>query len=126
LTRSTTGQNWLFLLTRLRYVITKGGVLPPQSARAGFRHQWLGNVQYRPFTADGPVHEAPGELRAVTLEDLIERAKRRPREVIPMARQCGLCGRPRARALRALLDNPSLRVFSRLVLDRATAEELLK
>jgi hypothetical protein len=50
------------------------------------------------------------------------------KEVILMARQCGLCERPpaRARALRALLSNPNLRVFSRLVLDQATATELLK
>jgi hypothetical protein len=61
------------------------------------------------------------------LEDLVERAKDRSKEVILMARQCGLCERPpaRARALRALLSNPNLRVFSRLVLDQATAKELL-
>ena len=62
------------------------------------------------------------------LEDLVAQAKERSKEVILMARQCGLCERPpaRARALRALLSNPNLRVFSRLVLDQATAEELLK
>jgi hypothetical protein len=48
--------------------------------------------------------------------------------VILMVRQCGHCERPpaRARALRAPLKNPNLRVFSRLVLDQATATELLK
>jgi DNA-binding transcriptional regulator LsrR (DeoR family) len=100
-----------------------------QDLRALRRRGWLGNVQYRPFTASGPVHEAPDELRAVTvfeLADLVERAKDRSKEVILMARQCGLCPRPRAGALRALLSNPSLKVFTRLVLDRATAAELLK
>lgn len=102
-----------------------------QDVKALRRRGWLGNVQYRPFTANGPVHEAPDQLRAVTvfeLEDLVERAKDRSKEVILMARQCGLCERPpaRARALRALLSNPSLRVFSRLVLDQTTATELLK
>lgn len=90
---------------------------------------WLGNVQYRPFTADGPAPEEPDDLRAVTvfeLKDLVERAKHRDKEVILMARQCVHCRRPRAGALRALLRNPDLRVFSRLVLDRATATELLK
>jgi hypothetical protein len=45
-----------------------------------------------------------------------------------MARQCGLCERPpaRARAFPPLLSNPNLKVFSRLVLDQATATELLK
>jgi DNA-binding transcriptional regulator LsrR (DeoR family) len=90
---------------------------------------WLGNVQYRPFTADGPVKEAPKELRAVTvfeLEDLVDLAEKRPREVILMVRQCGLCGRARAGALRALLSNPNLKVFSTLVMDAATARDLLK
>jgi hypothetical protein len=93
------------------------------------RRGWLGNVQYRPFTAKGPVLEAPDELRAVTvfeLKDLVERARDRNKEVILMARQCGVCGRARVKALRALLLNPDLRVFSRLVLDRASAAELLK
>ena len=93
------------------------------------RRGWLGNVQYRPFTADGPVKEAPKELRAVTvfeLEDLVGLAEKRPREVILMVRQCGLCGRARAGALRALLSNPNLKVFSTLVMDAATARDLLK
>jgi len=102
-----------------------------QDVKALRRRGWLGNVQYRPFTADGPVHEAPEELRAVTvfeLEDLVKRAKDRNKEVILMARQCGLCPRAcaRARALRALVSQPELKVFSRLVLDKATATELLK
>jgi len=43
-----------------------------------------------------------------------------------MARQCGLCGHARVRALRALLSNADLGVFSRLVLDRFSAVALLK
>jgi hypothetical protein len=43
-----------------------------------------------------------------------------------MARQCGICGRSRAEALRPLLTNPQLKVFSTLVMDAATARELLK
>jgi hypothetical protein len=86
-------------------------------------------VQYRPFTADGPAPEDPDDLRAVTvfeLKDLVEQAKDRNKEVILMARQCFNCPRPRAGTLRALLNNPDLRVFSRLMLDQATAIELLK
>jgi hypothetical protein len=93
------------------------------------RRGWLGNVQYRPFTADGPVREEPDDLRAVTvfeLEDLVERAEKRSKEVILMSRQCARCPRPRVGALRALLKCDKLRVFTRLILDRATAVELLK
>ena len=73
-----------------------------QDVKALRRRGWLGNVQYRPFTSEGPVHEAPDQLRAVTvfeLEDLVERAKDRSKEVILMARQCAICGRSRAQAL---------------------------
>ena len=49
-----------------------------QDLEALRRRGWLGNVQYRPFTADGPVKETAQELRAVTvfeLEDLVRMAK---------------------------------------------------
>ena len=90
---------------------------------------WLANVQYRPFTANGPARERPRDLRAVTvfeLEDLVKLAEMRTKEVILMARQCAICGRTRAEALRPLLTNPTLKVFSTLILDAATARELLK
>jgi len=102
-----------------------------QDLEALRRRGWLGNVQYRPFTADGPVKEAAQELRAVTvfeLEDLVDMA--RPpsgKEVILIARQCGICkNRTHAKALRPLLTNPKLKVFSTLVMDAATARELLQ
>jgi DNA-binding transcriptional regulator LsrR (DeoR family) len=91
--------------------------------------KWVGNVQYRPYTAAGPVVERGKELRAVTLfelKDLVQAAGEKNRHVILMARQCGICGRSRAQALRPLLTNPALKVFSTLVLDAATARDLLK
>ena len=95
------------------------------------RRGWLGNVQYRPFTAAGPAQEEPDDLRAVTvfeLQDLAKRALDRDKEVILMSRQCARCRRrrPRVRALRALIESDQLCVFTRLILDRATADELLK
>ena len=100
-----------------------------QDLKALRRRGWVGNVQYRPFTAKGPAPEAPQDLRAVTvfeLKDLVDLVLKPDKEVILMARQCGICARAHAAALSALLSNPSLKVFSRLVLDRATATELLK
>jgi DNA-binding transcriptional regulator LsrR (DeoR family) len=90
---------------------------------------WVGHVQYRPYSVAGPMREKPGELRAVTLfelEDLVRMAGQKHRQVILMARQCASCGRTRAAALRPLLTNAGLRVFSTLVLDAATARELLE
>ncbi len=90
---------------------------------------WVGNVQYRPYSSKGPIKEAPTMLRAVTLFELHELkqlAERRRRHVILMARQCGICGRTRAFALKPVLTVPELRVFSRLVLDVATATDLIR
>jgi len=90
---------------------------------------WIGNVQYRPYSQTGPVKEKPSDLRAVTLfelEDLVRVAGQKNKHVILIARQCGICGRTRAEALQPLLTHPNLKVFSTLVLDAATARELLK
>lgn len=93
------------------------------------RRGLVGNVQYRPYTADGPVKEKPGHLRAVTLfelKDLVDRAQRDDRHVILIARQCARCNRTRARALEPLLKkNSKLKVFSDLIMDAATCQELL-
>jgi hypothetical protein len=89
----------------------------------------IGNVQYRPYTQQGPIQEKPGDLRAVTLfelEDLVRIAGQKHKQVILMARQCGICGRTRAQALEPLLTNPGLKVFSTLVMDAATARELME
>jgi hypothetical protein len=103
-----------------------------QSSRQGvgrvLPRECIGNVQYRPYTAKGPVEEKPGDLRAVTLyelEDLVRIAGQKNKHVILIARQCGICGRTRAQALRPLLTNPNLKVFSTLVMDAATAKVLL-
>jgi hypothetical protein len=67
-------------------------------------------------------------LRAVTLyepEDLARITGQKNKHVILIARQCGICRRTRAQTLRPLLTNPSLKVFSTLVMDAATAKELL-
>jgi DNA-binding transcriptional regulator LsrR (DeoR family) len=92
------------------------------------RRKCIGNVQYRPYTATGPMKEDPGELRAVTLyelDDLARIAGQKNKHVILIARQCGMCKRTRAEALRPLLTHPNLKVFSTLVMDAATAKELL-
>jgi len=90
---------------------------------------WVGNVQYRPYTLHGPVEEKPNDLRAVTLfelADLARIANQKHKHVVLIGRQCGQCQRTRAEALRPLLTEPTLKVFSTLVLDAATAVDLLK
>jgi hypothetical protein len=60
------------------------------------------------------------------LEDLVRIAGQGKKHVILIARQWGMRERTRAEALRPLLTNPNLKVFSTLVMDAATAKELLE
>ena len=109
----------------LRVFLKESGVEVAALCKRG----WLGNVQYRPFTAEGPIKEEKNDLRAVTLfelDDLVKMAARDDKRVILIARQCGRCGRTRASVLEPLLrENSNLRVFSDLVLDTETCRELL-
>ncbi len=90
---------------------------------------WIGNVQYRPYTQEGPAQEEDDDWRAVTLfeiPDFVAMAKSKEHHVVLIARQCARCGTTRAATLRPLLENPKLRVWSELVMDEATARDLLK
>ena len=92
------------------------------------RDKWVGNVQYRGYSDDGPVIDRAKDLRAVTafeLEELVGIASHRDKHVLLIAKQCGSCGRTKAHALRPLLKVPKLRVFTSLVLDDKTARELV-
>lgn len=88
--------------------------------------EWIGNVQYRPFTRRGFVIERDEE-RAVTLfqlDELCQLRKTPHRHVLLMVRPCGECGNTRAEALLPLMTE-SMRVFSQLVLDAECALDLL-
>lgn len=87
---------------------------------------WIGNVQYRPYGKIAPILEE--EWRAVTVFELdhyVEMARMRDKHVVLIGRQCGKCGMTRAEALRPLLTSPGLKVWSELVIDVATARDLL-
>lgn len=91
----------------------------------------VGDCQYRPFSRIAPIVEGPHDLRAVTLfelDELVQMSTQSDKEVILIARPCGLCppNRTRARALLPILTSDKLRVFSKLVMDSGTARELLQ
>ena len=87
----------------------------------------IGSVQYRPFDQKGPIQESSKQLRACTLYELKDFRERVSKglPVILIARSCGKCGLTRARALRPLLTNKDLKVWSHIVMDFSTARELL-
>lgn len=90
----------------------------------------VGNVQYRPYTSNGPYLETLRNMRPVTLlefEDFRELARQRDKYVVLAVRNSEH-GENRARALRPLLDlaNTHMRVFSHLIVDAETVKILLE
>ena len=88
---------------------------------------WVGDVQFRPYSADGPL-ENVCPVKAVTLfelDELVRLAKSGDKYVVVVAGPCGECGAPKTHALEPLLANDKLRLWSHLVTDAGTATELL-
>ncbi|HEX6813620.1 MAG TPA: hypothetical protein VF384_18520 [Planctomycetota bacterium] len=99
--------------------------LPPEDVNP----DWLGNVQYRPYSATGPVKEKRGQ-RAVTLfelDDFTKLASSRDKHVLLMVRSCSAtgCKVSKGRACLPLLAQPSLHVWSEVFLDFATARDVV-
>src|SRR5262245_60322485 len=89
--------------------------------------RWIGDVQYRPYSAKGPLL-LDTQVRAVTLfeiADLVELAARPDKHVVLVAGPCSVCRQPRADAVWPLIAEPSLRVWSTVVTDVETARALL-
>jgi len=91
---------------------------------------WVGDVQFRPYSADGPLPENVCPVRAVTLfelDELVRIAKDRAngKYVVLVAGPCGECGATKKFALRPLLANEQLRLWTHLIVDAKTAKELL-
>ena len=89
---------------------------------------WVGNCQFRPFDKAGPVAESAEPLRGVTLfelEDFVDMADREDKYVVLLARGCTMCDRPVVESLRPLFEQPSLKVWSHVVLDSVMATGLL-
>ncbi|MDR3233189.1 MAG: hypothetical protein LBT46_05935 [Planctomycetaceae bacterium] len=104
-------------------------LLPPDSLTKMRKAGWVGDVQFRPYTANGPLRDVC-PVRAVTLfelDELVAMAKDADngKYVVLVAGPCGECGETKQRALRPLLDNPKLRLWTHLITDTQTAKDLL-
>ena len=92
------------------------------------RQGWVGDVQYLPYSTKAPITVGSG-VRAVTLfelADLVAMVRSGDKHVVLIGGPCGDCAVSKTEALRPLLEEPSLRVWSHLVLDAGTAERLLE
>jgi len=100
---------------------------PAKGVRALVDAGWVGDVQWRPYSNEGPLTLDTG-TRPVTLfelEDLVDMAMTPNKHVILIAGPCAVCGNNRSAALTPLMQQRNLRVFNHLITDSATAEALL-
>jgi DNA-binding transcriptional regulator LsrR (DeoR family) len=89
---------------------------------------WIGDVQYRPYAAHGPITEDT-EIRAVTLlelDELREMANSGDKHVVVVAGPCATCAKTRSDAVRPLFEEPKLRLWSHFVMDMATGADLVE
>lgn len=91
------------------------------------RAGWVGDVLWRPYSAQGPIIEDIG-VRPVTmfeLSGLVRLAARADRHVYMVAGPCPKCSTFKTEALRPILGRPNLRICNHLVIDTDTAYSLL-
>jgi hypothetical protein len=90
---------------------------------------WIGDVQWRPYSATGAILEPKNMKRAVTLfeiEDFVRLANTAGKYVFLIAGPCYKCDKSKSKALLPLLAAKSLCAFNRLITDVPTAKGLLE
>ena len=114
------------LLVKFLTHLIEEGVLKADVLEQMYAAGWKGDVQFRPYTDTGPlIEECP--VRAVTLfelDEMVELARTDGKYVVLLAGPCGECGNPKVEALRPLVANPDLRLWTHLVTDVQTAQAL--
>jgi DNA-binding transcriptional regulator LsrR (DeoR family) len=116
------------LLKRYLHHLVEKGELSQKALEEMEGMGWVGDVQFRPYTAQGPMQDGC-PVRAVTLfepSDLVERVKIPGKYVVLLAGPCHECGHAKTTALVPLLRQPNLRLWTHLVTDLKTAHELVK
>jgi hypothetical protein len=100
---------------------------PENGIEALQQQGWIGDVQLRPYSARGPLAIQHGHIKPVTLFELDELAAHvaRGKYVVLLCSPCGRCYRSKAAAVMPLLEEPSLRVWSHLVIDYGTAYHVI-
>jgi hypothetical protein len=87
---------------------------------------WVGDVLFQPFSSTGAL--TPKSYQAValfTFDELAAFSRRPGKHVVVIGGPCGACGAPKTNALRPLLANENTRLWTRLIIDRDAAKELL-
>ncbi len=88
---------------------------------------WVGDVTYRPYGMNSPIATTEG-IRAVSLfelEDLVALAAKPNKHVVLVVAPCGICNKSKGEALRPLMSNRVLKLWSDVFMDLTTAQSLL-
>ena len=88
---------------------------------------WVGDVQFCPYSLDGPLHDIC-PVRAVTLfeiDELVKFSQQPGKYVVLTAGPCGECGTSKSEALIPLLKNDKLKLWTHLITDTRTAKEVM-
>jgi hypothetical protein len=88
---------------------------------------WVGEIQFRPYSATAPIL-TPRGLRAVTLfelSELVELAQTENKYIVLLSAPCFICEQTRVNALKPLLTQRKLAAWTHLVTDVKTARDLL-
>jgi len=112
----------------LRGFLDLAGEPTKKSLKALEGRGWVGDLMYQPYSAKGPLINVTVQIQPVSLfnlEGLRKMAKKRDKHVIVVAGPCTYCHATKTTAVRPLLENPDLKVWTDLVMDLTTAEELL-
>ena len=112
----------------LNEFMTQAGQPTKATLKALRKAGWVGDLQYHPYSSEAPITNVGASVRAMSLFDLEEVrrfAGKENKHVVVVAGPCGECGAPKHKALRPLLENESLKLWTDVVMDMTTAEKLL-
>jgi len=113
----------------VRYVQDFRGARESREAKAALvQDGWIGDVQMRPYSSQGPIKIKKGgkPVSLFELDGLVEMAHTPDKHVILLCAPCGRCSQSKAEALMPLLVEPKLHVWNHLVLDVGTGQEIVK
>lgn len=86
---------------------------------------WVGDVMFQPYSKERAINSSP--LKAVTLFDFNELrdfSQKPGKYVVVTCGPCRGCKKRKTKAIRPLLEKPELRMWTHLIIDRGTAEDL--
>lgn len=106
--------------------LIKGGFVGSDVLTSLEEQGWVGDVMFQPYSNTKAITSCP--LKSVALfdfDELFKFSKLPNKYVVVTCGPCRGCQKRKTKAIRPLLEKPELRMWTHLIIDRTTAEELL-